>query len=175
MYRVASLPWALCLCIFLMTLTNKKLVDARLCTKSFGGKWTKTILATNGNPLGPLRAGLWGINGRRSETTRKLRPMTTFRTYYTLYCVIQSSLIKSIKIIESVTGCSLLEALILPKYNIKDVRIFFTKHWSKIGGSNQFSIQNWILEVEPSFDTWTNYIKIWTILILYFGIINARS
>ena len=43
---------------------------------------------------------------------RKLRPMTTFRTYYTLYCVIQSSLIKSIKIIESVTGCSLLEALI---------------------------------------------------------------
>ena len=73
---------------------------------------------------------------------RKLRPMTTFRTYYTLYCVIQSSLIKSIKIIEYVTGCSLLEALILPKYNIKDVRIFFTKHWSKIGGSNQFSIQN---------------------------------
>ena len=56
---------------------------------------------------------------------RKLRPMTTFWTYYKYCCVIQSSLIKSMKIRESVTGCSLLEALILQKYNIKVVHIFY--------------------------------------------------
>ena len=49
---------------------------------------------------------------------RKLRPMTTFRTYYKYCCVIQWSLIKNMKIRESVTGYSLLEVLILPKYNI---------------------------------------------------------